>query len=218
MLRRLVFVLFGVLSGLAALRAQESLSGSRPNLIFVYSDDHASHAISAYGSRLNQTPSLDQIAATGVLFRNAFCGNSLCGPARATIQTGKHSHANGFMRNGNRFDSRQTTLAKLLHQVGYQTSIIGKWHLESDPVGFDHWMVLPGQGQYYNPDFLTAAGRQRHEGHATDLTTGMALEWLEQRDPERPFLLMCQHKAPHRPWLPGPDELDLFADATIPEP
>ncbi|MCB9879723.1 MAG: sulfatase [Planctomycetes bacterium] len=202
----------------AAPVAQKPLRGSRPNILFVFSDDHACHAISAYGSRVNQTPNIDRLAEHGLLFRNNFCGNSLCGPSRATILTGKHSHANGFMRNGNVFDGDQTTFAKLLHGVGYQTAIFGKWHLSSDPQGFDKWAVLPGQGEYYNPDFLTASGRQRLEGHATDLTTGMAIEWLEQRDPERPFLLMCQHKAPHRNWLPALEDLALYRDTTIPEP
>ncbi len=202
----------------ASLTAQQSLSGTRPNLIFVYSDDHAAHAISAYGSRLNQTPNLDRIAASGLRFDNAFCGNSLCGPARATIQTGKHSHANGFMRNGNRFDPGQATLSKLLQSVGYQTAVIGKWHLESDPVGFDHWMVLPGQGQYYNPDFLTVDGRQRIEGHVTDITMDLGLDWLQQRDEDRPFLLMCQFKAPHRNWMPAAADLGLYRDGDLPEP
>ncbi|HEX5051592.1 MAG TPA: sulfatase [Planctomycetota bacterium] len=198
--------------------ASPKLAGSRPNILFLFSDDHACHAISAYGSRINQTPNIDRIAADGVLFSNNFCGNSLCGPSRATILTGLHSHANGFMRNGNTFDSSQTTFASLLHDAGYQTAVIGKWHLESDPVGFDHWMVLPGQGQYYNPDFLTKDGRVHLEGHVTDLTTDLALRWLDERDPKRPFLLMCQHKAPHRNWMAAPEELGLYRDGDIPEP
>lgn len=210
----------------AALPAQQpaaptpppSLSGSRPNFLFVFSDDHAAHAISAYGSRINQTPNLDRIAHDGVLFRNNFCGNALCGPSRATVLTGLHSHANGFMRNGNVFDGTQTTMPKLLQAAGYQTAMLGKWHLESTPTGFDHWMVLPGQGQYYNPDFLTKDGTQRLEGHVTDLTTDLALQWLEARDPQKPFLLMCQHKAPHRNWMPAPAELGLYRDGDLPEP
>ncbi len=198
--------------------AQSDLSGSRPNIVFVFSDDHACHAISAYGSAVNQTPNLDRIAHGGVLFRNNFCGNSLCGPSRATVLTGKHSHANGFLRNGNTLDQSQVTLPQLLQQAGYQTSIIGKWHLECEPRGFDHWMVLPGQGQYYNPDFLTAAGKVPIEGHVTNITTDLAIRWLDQRDPKRPFLLMCQHKAPHRNWMPAPEELGLYRDGDIPEP
>jgi arylsulfatase A-like enzyme len=198
--------------------AQSPLAGSRPNVIFVFSDDHASHAISAYGSRINTTPNIDRIAAQGVLFRNNFCGNALCGPSRASVLTGLHSHGNGFMRNGNVFDGAQTTMPKLLQQVGYQTAVIGKWHLESEPTGFDHWMVLPGQGQYYNPDFLTKDGKVRLEGHVTDLTTDLALQWLDRRDSKKPFLLLCQHKAPHRSWLPAPAELGLFRDRDVPEP
>ena len=199
-------------------RSPDSLSASRPNIIFIFSDDHASHAISSYGSRVNQTPNIDRIAKEGLLFRNNFCGNALCGPSRATILTGLHSHANGFMRNGNVFDGDQVTFPKLLQKVGYQTALIGKWHLSSDPQGFDQWMVFPGQGNYYNPDFLTRDGKVRLEGHATNLTTKLSLEWLNQRDEKRPFLLMCQHKAPHRNWEPAPEELGLFAGEQIPEP
>ncbi|MCK5942000.1 MAG: sulfatase [Planctomycetes bacterium] len=216
-MRQLAIV--GILTFAAPLVAQDKpLSGSRPNIIFVFSDDHAAHAISAYGSRINETPHIDRIASEGLLFRNNFCGNALCGPSRATILTGLHSHQNGFMRNGNVFDGDQTTFPKLLQKVGYQTAIIGKWHLSSDPQGFDHWVLLPGQGQYYNPDFRTADGRVRYEGHATDLTTRLSIEWLDRRDPERPFLLMCQHKAPHRNWMPSAEDLKLYQGEQIPEP
>ena len=194
------------------------LSGSRPNIIFIFSDDHAPHAISAYGSRVNKTPNIDRLANDGLLFRNNFCGNALCGPSRATILTGLHSHANGFMRNGNVFDGDQATFPKLLQKVGYQTALIGKWHLSSDPQGFDKWMVFPGQGNYYNPDFLTKDGRVRVEGHATNLTTKLSIEWLNQRDQDRPFMLMCQHKAPHRNWQPAPEDLALYEGVNIPEP
>ncbi len=195
------------------------LSSTRPNIIFIFSDDHATHAISAYGSKINKTPNIDRLASEGVMFRNCFCGNSICGPSRATILSGKHSHANGFMRNGNRFDQSQVTFPKQLQAAGYQTAMIGKWHLTSDPVGFDHWIVLPGQGQYYNPDFKTEAGRIRKEGYCTDLTTQFALDWLSyERDKDKPFVLMCQHKAPHRSWMPGPEELGLYRDEDIPVP
>lgn len=196
-----------------------ALAGTRPNIIFVFSDDHAPHAISAYGSKINRTPNIDRLAQEGVLFRNTFCGNSICGPSRATILTGKHCHENGFMRNGNRFDGTQTTFPQLLQQAGYQTAVIGKWHLTSDPTGFDYWRVLTGQGQYYNPDFRSPDGRERIEGYATDVTTDLALGWLkEMRDPNQPFMLMCQHKAPHRTWMPGPEEMGLYRDVDIPEP
>lgn len=200
------------------LAAQQPLAGARPNIVFIFSDDHACQAIGAYGSGFAATPNIDRIAQHGLLFRNNFCGNAICGPSRATVLTGQHSHANGFMRNGNVFDAAQATFPRLLQEAGYQTALIGKWHLESEPVGFDHWMVLPGQGQYYNPDFLTRHGKQRHEGHVTDLTTQFALDWLQQRDPERPFLLMCQHKAPHRNWMPSLLDLGLYRDQDLPEP
>ena len=195
------------------------LAGTRPNILFLFSDDHGAQAISAYGSRINRTPNIDRIAAQGLLFRNNFCGNSICGPSRAAILSGQHAHANGFMRNGNKFDPAHLTFPKLLRRSGYTTAMIGKWHLTSNPTGFDHWMVLPGQGDYYNPDFLTPEGKQRIEGYVTYITTDLALDWLEKgRDPDKPFLLMCQHKAPHRSWMPGPQELGLYCDGDIPEP
>ena len=197
----------------------ESATTQRPNIIFIFSDDHAPHALSAYGSQVNETPNIDRLATEGALFLNSFCGNSICGPSRATVLTGLHSHANGFMRNGDRFDGEQPTFPAQLRAAGYQTAIIGKWHLVSDPVGFDHWMVLPGQGQYYNPDFLTPEGKVRIEGYVTDVTTDLALDWLESgREQDKPFLLMAQHKAPHRSWMPGPEELGLYADTVFPEP
>jgi arylsulfatase A-like enzyme len=206
-------------AALAALLPAQEVARTRPNIVFVFSDDHAPQAISAYGSTINATPNIDRLAAEGMLFRQSFCGNSICGPSRATIQTGLHSHANGFRQNGDRFDGSQTTFPKLLQAAGYTTAMIGKWHLESEPTGFDYWDVLPGQGQYYNPDLISAAGRRRVEGYCTEVVTDLAIDWLERgRDADKPFLLMCQHKAPHRPWMPGPAELGLFRDATIPEP
>ncbi|GIS58430.1 MAG: hypothetical protein CM1200mP2_06550 [Planctomycetaceae bacterium] len=157
-------------------------AAERPNVLFIFSDDHAPHAIGAYDGWLrsvNPTPNIDRLASQGMLFRNSFCTNSICGPSRAVILTGKHSHLNGFMRNGNKFDGGQQTFPKLLQKAGYQTAMIGKWHLSSDPQGFDHWQILPGQGQYYNPDFRTAKGRKRIDGHCTDIVTDLALEWLK---------------------------------------
>lgn len=217
---RPVFVaaLLVALAAGSAMPAQQRLSGARPNILFVFSDDHACQAIGAYGASFAATPRLDALAAGGALFRANYCGNAICGPSRASILTGLHSHANGFQRNGNVFDGGQATFPKLLQQAGYQTAIVGKWHLDSEPTGFDHWMVLPDQGQYYNPDFLTKDGRVRIEGHATEITTRLALEWLERRDPAKPFVLLCQHKAPHRPWLPAPAQFGLFRDGDLPEP
>jgi arylsulfatase A-like enzyme len=194
-------------------------SGARPNIVFIFTDDHAVQSIGAYGSVINKTPNIDRIAAEGVIFDRCFCCNSICAPSRAAVLTGKHSHANGLMTNGNTFDGSQPTFPKLLRRAGYATALIGKWHLKSDPTGFDHWEILPGQGSYYNPDFLTAAGKKRYEGYATDVTTDLALDWLKNgRDADKPFLLMCQHKAPHRTWAPGPDHLTMYDDVTIPEP
>ena len=214
-------VLFAVLV-FGQLASQAVADDERPNILFIFSDDHAVNAISAYGSRLADvapTPSIDQLAEQGAVFFNSFCGNSICGPSRATILTGKHSHKNGFMRNGNKFDANQWTVAKALQAGGYNTAVIGKWHLTSNPVGFDYWEILPGQGSYYNPVFIQMDGkRERFEGYATDLTTDKALAWLERRDQSKPFFLMCQHKAPHRTFAPPLRHLDAFSGIEIPEP
>jgi arylsulfatase A-like enzyme len=194
----------------------------RPNILFLFTDDHAPHAIGAYGTRyaaLNPTPNIDALAAQGMLFRNSFCTNSICGPSRAVILTGKHSHLNGFMANGNRFNGDQVTFPKILQKGGYRTALIGKWHLGSNPQGFDYWDILPGQGDYYNPVFINKDGRRTVEGYCTDLVTDLAIEWLEkQRESDQPFVLMCQHKAPHRNWMPPLRHLDLYQDVTLPEP
>lgn len=194
----------------------------RPNILFLFSDDHAIKAISAYGGPLASvapTPNIDRIAAEGAVFQNSFCANSICGPSRACILTGKHSHKNGFMRNGNSFDAGQWTVAKALQGGGYSTAVIGKWHLKSNPVGFDHWEVFPGQGSYYNPVFNQMDGtKKRFEGYATDLTTDKAVDWLDNRDSSKPFFLMCQHKAPHRTFAPALRHLSAYDDVEIPEP
>lgn len=192
----------------------------RPNIVFIFSDDHAPQAISAYGSRINRTPNIDRMAQEGALFVNSFCANSICGPSRANILTGKHSHINGFMRNGDRFDGSQMTFPKLLQNAGYQTALIGKWHLGTEPTGFDHWEILPGQGSYYNPVFLQMeGGRKKYEGYCTDIISERSLQWLkEERDPDKPFILMTQHKAPHRNWSPHPRHFSLYEDERIPEP
>lgn len=194
----------------------------RPNILFIMSDDHAAHAISAYGSRINQTPHIDRLAKTGALCRNTFCTNSICAPSRAAILTGTWNHVNGVRTLHDRLDNRQDNVAKRLQAAGYQTGIIGKWHLghggTSDPAGFDHWCVLPGQGKYWNPDFHTAQGKVQHQGYVTDIITDLSLDWLGARDPDRPFMLMMHHKAPHREWEYHPRHAHLYQPGTIPEP
>ncbi len=190
-----------------------------PNIIFIFSDDHASQAISAYGSTINQTPHIDRIAREGMRFDNCLVTNSICGPSRATILTGKYSHANGFYTNKDTFDGSQQTFIKLLRNTGYNTAMIGKWHLKSDPTGFDYWHILVGQGLYYNPRMIDNGTPVTHQGYATNIITDLSLDWLEnKRDKDKPFALMFQHKAPHRPWRPGPDHLTMYDDQTVPEP
>lgn len=193
---------------------------TRPNILFVFSDDHAYQAISSYGSKLLQTPNIDRLAQQGMRFNRCLVPNSICGPSRATILTGKYSHLNGFFNNSrNRFDGSQTTFPKLLQKAGYQTAIFGKWHLVSDPTGFDYWEILPGQGAYYNPPMIRNGERISHEGYTTDIVTNLALEWLtERRDSAKPFLLMCQQKAPHRAWEPNLKYLGHDGDQKYPEP
>ena len=216
----LYLLLLTAVFGLALCAARyANAEAARPNILFIFSDDHAAQAIGAYGSTINQTPHIDRMAREGAVFVNSFCANSLCGPSRACILSGKHNHLNGFRRNGDRFDPNQTTFPPLLQQAGYETAVIGKWHLGTDPVGFDHWEVLPGQGHYYNPDFLQMTGdKQRYEGYCTDIITDLAVTWLKEgRDPNKPFFLMCQHKAPHRNWAPAARHFDLFPQP-VPEP
>ncbi|MGY8653367.1 MAG: sulfatase family protein [Verrucomicrobiia bacterium] len=200
----------------------------RPNIVFIFSDDHAYQAISAYGHGLNKTPNIDRIAREGMLFKECYVNNSICGPQRAVIQTGKYSHLNGFVRNGNKFNGHQQTFPKLLQQVGYQTAVVGKWHLGTHmaPQGFNYSEVLIGQGPYYNPPmFLDANGagkdrkRVKHIGYTTDIISDLTLNWLKNtRDKDKPFMLMTQHKAPHRNWQPGPKYLNKYDDVTFPEP
>ena len=195
---------------------------SRPNILFIMSDDHAAHAISAYGSVINETPNIDRIANQGARFDNVFCGNAICAPSRATILSGTHSHVNGVLTLADRFDGSQTTFPKLVQQAGYQTAIFGKWHLghggEADPTGFDAWSILPDQGAYHDPSFFVQGEEQQFEGYATDLITDFSLDWLENRDPDRPFMLMAHHKAPHRPWEPDEKHANMYEEIEIPLP
>lgn len=192
-------------------------AADRPNIVFIMTDDHAQHALSCYGSKVNQTPNMDRIASGGMRFSNAFVTNSICTPSRATLLTGKYSHLNG-VPVFNRFDGSQQTVAKLLQASGYFTGMVGKWHLESDPTGFDQWIVLPGQGIYSNPRFLTPEGSLNIQGYVTDVITDLGIAMLEKRPADKPFLLMLHHKAPHRNWEPDDKNRALFKDRVIPEP
>ena len=190
----------------------------RPNILFIMTDDHAAHAISCYGSKINQTPNIDRIAREGMRFDNCFCSNAICAPSRAVILTGKYSHVNGVMDNRNTFDNTQQTYPRILQQRGYQTAVIGKWHLKTDPAGFDYWNVYPGQGDYYNPDMIEMGEKKNYTGYATDIVTDLSLNWLDQRKKDQPFCLVYQHKAPHRNWMPDAKHLHMYDDVQIPEP
>jgi arylsulfatase A-like enzyme len=218
----LLVVAFSQTTSFATCVADEETKSKKPNILFIFSDDHAPHAIGAYNGWLKSvdpTPNIDNLARQGMLFQNSFCTNSICGPSRAVIITGKHSHKNGFMNNGNNFDGSQQTFPKLMQKAGYQTAMIGKWHLKSDPQGFNYWDILLGQGQYYNPIMKSVSGKRTIEGHCTQVVTDLAVDWLKKdRDPDKPFVLMCQHKAPHRCWMPSAKNLNLYDDIDIPEP
>ncbi|MBI9061290.1 MAG: sulfatase [Marinilabiliaceae bacterium] len=208
-------LLTGCLSG----GKQETTSDSQPNIIFIMSDDHAYQAISAYGHDLNHTPNIDRLANEGVLFNKGFVTNSICAPSRAVMLTGKHSFVNGKVDNMLPFDWNQDNFAKQLQKVGYQTAMVGKIHLHGLPQGFDYSNVLPGQGQYYNPDFIENGEKKQYHGYCTQITTDIAMDWLDKkRDKDKPFLLLYHQKAPHRTWMPEKKYLDLFKDKTFTPP
>jgi len=212
------FVFLLLQSGLLA--AQEQKLAGRPNIVFIMADDHAYQAISAYSARLIATPNIDRIAKGGMLFTNACVANSICAPARATILTGKHSHLNGKIDNHFDFDTTNITFPQLFQQAGYQTAMFGKLHFGNSPKGFDQFKILPGQGDYYNPEFITKAeGKIKVEGYVTDIITDMTLAWLKQeRNPDQPFMLMYLHKAPHRSWLMAERHMAEFTQKKFPEP
>ena len=190
----------------------------KPNIIYIMADDHAYQAMSCYEDDLIQTPNIDKIAQEGVQFTNSFVGNSISAPSRATLLTGQHSHKNGVINNGLPFDSTQTTFPEILNKSGYQTAMIGKWHLKTQPTGFDYWKVLPGQGDYYTPVFIENGKRVKEKGHSTNLITDFSIEWLKNRDKDKPFNLMVHFKAPHRNWMPDSIEFDKFDNPDFPVP
>jgi arylsulfatase A-like enzyme len=192
-------------------------AAERPNIIFMFSDDHAQHAISAYGSQVNQTPHIDRLAAAGARFTNSFVTNSICTPSRATLLTGQYSHLNG-VPVFNRFDSSRDSVATHLQAAGYYTGIVGKWHLGSDPTGFDRWVVLPGHGDYWNPRFLVPGHKLNIKGHVTDITGDLGIEFIKTRPADKPFFLMLHQKAPHRNWDPATRHREMFAEREFPEP
>lgn len=188
------------------------------NIIYIMSNDHTEQMIGAYNNKQGYTPNIDRMAADGVKFSHSFVANSISGPSRACLMTGKHSHKNGFATNADHFDGSQQTMPKILQANGYQTSLIGKWHLESDPTGFDHWEILPGQGSYYQPDFITKEGTHREEGYVTDLITDKSMAWLSQRDKTKPFALFVHHKATHRNWMSKIEDLYAYENQTFDVP
>jgi arylsulfatase A-like enzyme len=212
-------IIFFILLNFSSCKKEEAETPKRPNILFIMSDDHAYQAISAYGSQLIETPNIDRIADEGLLFTNACVTNSICAPSRATILTGKHTHINGKIDNKMPFDTTQVTFPQLFQNAGYQTAMFGKLHFGNNPKGVDDFMILPGQGHYINPDFITPRGDTTITGYVTDIITDLTIGWLDKkRDKEKPFMMMYLHKAPHRPWWPSPEKFKAFSKKTFPEP
>lgn len=213
-----------ILTGILLINAAHAVAqvtapgGKRPNIIFIFSDDHAYQTISAYGSKLVKTPNIDRIARQGAIFRNALVTNSICGPSRATLLTGKYSHINGYTLNEKRFDVSQQLFPRILQENGYQTAWIGKWHLGSLPQGFDYWRILNSQGTYYNPDLIGPGDTTRMEGYVTNIITQLSENWLNNRDTTKPFFMVIGEKATHREWLPDLQDLGAYDDRTFPLP
>ncbi len=220
-MKKFIQILLALLPVCSLFAAPSAGLPSRPNILFIMSDDHAWQAISAYGEsrHLIQTPNIDRLAQEGMRYDRFLVNNSLCGPSRASFITGAYSHINGFYNNGNcRFDGSQITFPTLFQNAGYQTAMVGKWHLETNPTGFDYWEILPGQGVYYNPPMIRDGQRVKHSGYVTDIITDLSLDWLKQRDTNKPFMLLCWQKAPHRNWQPALRDLDFDHDRTYPLP
>jgi arylsulfatase A-like enzyme len=210
-------ILFSLIIPVVVFGQKTNQNKKRPNIVIIISDDHAYQAIGAYGSKLMRTPNIDRIAKEGVVFNKAYVTNSICGPSRAAILTGKYSHKNGFKDNSSKFDGSQDSFIKQLRAAGYLTAWIGKWHLETEPQGFDYWQILPGQGQYYNPDFLMMDGSKKQiEGYATNVIEDVTENWLNTRDATKPFCLVIGHKATHRTWLPDTTDLGRFDKVNFP--
>ena len=206
----------------ALVAGQLATAASKPNIIWIFSDDHSYQTIGAYGGhlkKLNMTPNIDRLANEGMRFDRCYVSNSICGPSRAVLLTGKHSHLNGKLDNRGGFNHDQMNFAKILQKNGYQTAMIGKIHLNGAMQGFDYWDVLPGQGRYNNPDFISEKGKEKNTGYVSDVITDKTLAWLkDQRDKSKPFMLMMHHKAPHRNWTPAKRYMVKYADMKIPEP
>ena len=202
-------------------RSYTPAAPDRPNIVFLFSDDHAAHAISAYqqslkyGVKLPPTPNLDRLARDGMLFVNSFVTNSICGPARATVLTGQYGHLNGVMTNNEAIHPTTVTFPKLMQASGYQTALFGKWHLRTPPEGFDRYEILAGQGPYYNPVLHSGNDTVRYTGYTLDIVTDRATKWMQERDPSKPFMLMLNFNAPHRWWDPGPAQLAMYRDTTF---
>ena len=219
----MVYFVLGVLAVAAARPPQLAAAATgKPNIVWIFSDDHAWQAIGAYGGRFEQenlTPNIDSIASDGMVFDRSYVGNSICAPSRATLLTGKHSHLNGLHTNSEKFNHDQQQFQKILQKSGYQTAIIGKIHLDGIMQGFDYWEVFSGQGRYINPTFNTEKGKTQYKGHSTDVVTDRALNWLETgKDPSKPFMLMVHYKAAHRRWIPADRFIKPFSTRTFPEP
>ncbi|MEO1263012.1 MAG: sulfatase [Bacteroidota bacterium] len=210
--------LYSFLAANCGQKGTVKVKGAPPNILFIFTDDHAKNAMSIYENKLIQTPNLDRIAKEGMVFNRAYVTNSICGPSRAVILTGKYSHINGFRKNGDRFDGSQPNFPKYLQQSNYHTAVVGKWHLGTPPTGFDYSNILIGQGSYYNPVMVENGDTIKHTGHSTDIVRELALNHLDTLNKKNPFCLMVQFKAPHRNWMPHARYFDQFAeDLPLPE-